>query len=269
MERGASPLTYESKVITMKKHLQVTILTALLLILNPYPFISPLGIIEESSKINKCNPIGPISSMHPINSLSSSAWAQESSKEPAPGLGYPAHHDMTTSTDPSQIHPVDVSGDYVIGKGDVLRVFIWRNEQLQGQVVVRPDGKISLPLLQDLQAEGLTGLELQKEITRRFSEHLTNPRVTVIVNQINSYKVSVLGKVASPGVYPITGDTTFVEAISMAGGFTEWANRRKITVITHQEGKKKKITINYKKIASGKDPNQNIILKRGDTIIVP
>ncbi len=135
--------------------------------------------------------------------------------------------------------------------------------------MVRPDGKISLPLLQDLQAEGLTVLELQKEITRRYREHITNPRVTVIVNQINSYKVSVLGKVASPGVYPITGDTTFVEAISMAGGFTEWANRRKITVITHQEGKKKKITINYKKIVSGKDPHQNIILKRGDTIIVP
>jgi polysaccharide export outer membrane protein len=268
MERGASPLTYESEVITMKKHLQTTILTALLLILNPYPFMSPLGIIEESSKINKFNPISLLSSMHPITSITLSAWAQEFSQEPAPGLGSPVHQGMIPTADPSQIHPVDVSGDYVVGKGDVLRVFVWRNEQLQDQVVVRPDGKISLPLLQDLQAEGLTVLELQKEITLRFGEHLTNPRVTVIVNQINSYKVSVLGKVASPGVYPINGDTTFIEAISMAGGFTEWANRRKITVITHQEGKKAKITINYKKIASGKDPSQNIILKRGDTIIV-
>ncbi len=91
----------------------------------------------------------------------------------------------------------------------------------------------------------------------------------MIVNRINSCKVSVLGKVTSPGVYPITGDTTLIEAIAMAGGFTEWANKRKITVITHQGGKKKKITVNYKKIVSGKDPSQNIILKRGDTIIVP
>jgi len=253
----------------MKKHLQATILVTLLFILNPYPFIDPLGIIKDSSQINKCNPISLLSSIHPINSMSSSVWAQEPGKQPALGLGHSAHHDVITTTNPSPIHPLDVPDDYVIGKGDVIRIFIWRNEQLQGQVVVRPDGKISLPLLQDLQAEGLTVLELQKEITRRFSEYLTNPRVTVIVNQINSYKVSVLGKVASPGVYAITGDTTFVEAISMAGGFTEWANKRKIAVITHQDGKKKKITINYKKIASGKDPSQNIILKRGDTIIVP
>jgi polysaccharide export outer membrane protein len=165
--------------------------------------------------------------------------------------------------------PIQIFESYVIGQGDLLEVFVWRNEQLSREVVVRPDGKISLPLIQDVQAEGLRVLQLKDQITRRFSEYLENPRVTVIVKEINSYKVSVLGRVVKPGVYPITGNTTLVEAISMAGGFTEWANKRKITVITNQGGKKKKIRINYNKIISGKDPNQNIILQRDDTIVVP
>ena len=125
-----------------------------------------------------------------------------------------------------------------------------------------------MPLIQDIQAQGQTVVELKEELTRRFGQYLDDPKVTIILSEVNSYKVSVLGRVVTPGVYPITGNTTLVEAISAAGGFTEWANKRKITVITHQEGKEKKITVNYKKIASGKDPGQNIILKRGDTIIV-
>ena len=165
--------------------------------------------------------------------------------------------------------PIQIFESYVIGQGDLLEVFVWRNEQLSREVVVRPDGKISLPLIQDLQAEGLTVLQLKDRITRRLKQYVQNPTVTVIVNQINSYKISVLGKVTTPGVYSITARTTLVEAISMAGGFTEWANKRKITVIRSEGGKKKKLRINYKKIISGKDTSQNIILNRGDTIIVP
>jgi len=179
-----------------------------------------------------------------------SAWAQSSKNQPSP---------------PS----VQTPKNYVIGLGDVLEVFVWRNEQLSREIVVRPDGKISLPLIQDIQAEGLTVLQLKDEITRRFEEHINNPRVTIIVRQIISYKVNILGRVMRPGVYPITGSTTLLEVISMAGGFSEWANKKKITVITHQAAEEKKITVNYKKIASGEDPSQNIILKRGDTIIVP
>jgi polysaccharide export outer membrane protein len=167
------------------------------------------------------------------------------------------------------IHSAEIPENYVIGLGDVLEVFVWRNEALSRDVVVRPDGKISLPLLQDIQAEGLTVLQVKNDLTKGFSEHLERPRITVIVKQIKSYRVSILGRVARPGVYPITGDTTLIEAISMAGGFTEWANKKKITVITFEEGEEKKISINYKAIASGKDPGQNIFLKRGDTIIVP
>ena len=179
-----------------------------------------------------------------------SAWAQ-------PSKNYPSTRSAETPR------------NYVIGLGDVLEIFVWRNEQLSRNVVVRPDGKISLPLIQDIQAQGQTVVELKEELTRRFGEYLEDPKVTIILSEVNSYKVSVLGRVVTPGVYPITGNTTLVEAISAAGGFTEWANKRKITVITHQEGKEKKITVNYKKISSGKDPGQNIILKRGDTIIVP
>ena len=179
-----------------------------------------------------------------------SAWAQSSKNQPS-------------------TRSVQTPKNYIIGLGDMLEIFVWRNEQLSREVLVRPDGKISLPLIQDIQAEGLTVPQLRQEITRKFDEHVNRPRVTIIVSQINSYKVNVLGRVIRPGVYPITGNTTLLEAISMAGGFSEWANKRKITVITHQGGKKKKIRVNYKKIASGKDPSQNIILKRGDTIIVP
>jgi polysaccharide export outer membrane protein len=193
-----------------------------------------------------CNSVYLLDTINPARS----AWAQSSKEEPdAPSAQVPKN--------------------YVIGLGDVLEVFVWRNDQLSRELIVRPDGKISLPLIQDIQAEGLTALQLRDEITRMFEKHINNPRVTVLVRQINSYKVSVLGRVMRPGVYPITGSTTLLEAISMAGGFTEWANKEEIAVITHHGGEKDKITVSYKKIASGKDPGQNITLKRGDTIIVP
>ena len=162
-----------------------------------------------------------------------------------------------------------LSDDYVIGQGDLLEVFVWRNEQLSRDVVVRPDGKISLPLLQDVQAEGFTVVQLRNQITRMLNEHLENPRVSVMVKAINSYRVSVLGRVRNPGVYPITGNTTLAEAIALAGGFTEWADKGDIAVVTKEGDDEKKLTVNYKKIESGKDPSQNIILKRGDIIIVP
>jgi polysaccharide export outer membrane protein len=199
--------------------------------------------------------------VNPINPFNSPAMAQKSKKrtDPAPAI----------SKHPFKVLPLDISEQYVIGQGDVLEVFVWRNEQLSRQITVRPDGKISLPLIQDLQAEGLTAQQLKEQIARGLQQYVKNPVVTVIISQINSYKVSVLGKVVNPGVYPITTKTTLLEAISLAGGFTEWANQKKITVITTKGGQKKKLRVNYKKIVSGMDPAQNITLNRGDTIIVP
>ena len=230
----------------MKKHFQITILTILFLIFNPIN-------INQLNQLNKLNLINLV-------------LAQETEKQAVVGPIQPA---PAISEHPFQILPLDISEDYAIGQGDLLEVFVWRNEQLSRQITVRPDGKISLPLIQDLQAEGLTALQLKDQITRAFKQYVQNPTVTVIVLQINSYKINILGKVARPGVYPITTKTTLLEAISMAGGFTEWANQKKITVITNKEGKKENLRINYKKIISGKNPSQNIILKRGDTIIVP
>jgi polysaccharide export outer membrane protein len=237
----------------MKKHLPIIILTILIFILNP---INPFDQLNQSL-FNQFN------SFNLVNSI---AFAQDSKKQRSPGTAEPT---PAISKHPFQTLTLGVSENYVIGQGDVLEVFVWRNEQLSREVTVRPDGKVSLPLIQDLQAEGFTALQLKDQITRKLKQYVQNPTVTVIVNEINSYKVSVLGKVASPGVYAITTRTTLVEAISMAGGFTEWANKRKITVIRSAGGKKKKLRFNYKKIVSGKDPRQNITLNRGDTIIVP
>jgi polysaccharide export outer membrane protein len=231
----------------MKRLLQVLVLGFVCLDFSPFCTIGPS---RSSNLVYQWNHNSQIDSMKFIDFMNFSAWAQSSKNQPAD-------------------HSVEMPRDYVIGLGDVLDVFVWRNDQLSRTVVVRPDGRISLPLIQDVQAQGLTVVQLKEEITRRFNEHINHPKITIVVSQINSYRVSVLGRVQRPGVYPITGDTTLVEAISAAGGFTEWANKRKITVITHQGEEEKKITVNYKKIASGKDPSQNIILKRGDTIIVP
>jgi len=220
----------------MKTYFPITGLLVLLLIFNPIS----INFDNQPNLLNQLN------NSKAINL----AWAQVPKKPP-------------------EVAPIQIPESYVIGQGDVLEVFVWRNEQLSRQVTVRPDGKISLPLIQDLHAEGLTVLQLKERITREFKQYIQNPTVTVIVSQIKSYKINVLGKVASPGVYPITTKTTLLEAISMAGGLTEWAKKRKITVIRNEGATKKKIRINYKKIISGKDPTQNIILQRGDTIVVP
>jgi polysaccharide export outer membrane protein len=200
-------------------------------------------------------PIGVVLCIVATLVLAPLGWAQDSGQE--------------NGTNPKKMHILHLSDDYIIGQGDVIEVFVWRNEQLSREVVVRPDGKISLPLLQDIQAEGFTVLQLKNQITRMLNQHLDNPRVSVIIKAIHSYRVSVLGRVRNPGVYPITGKTTVAEAIALAGGFTEWADKGDITVVSNHGGDEKKVLINYKKIVSGKDPSQNIVLKRGDIIIVP
>ncbi|MEW6442920.1 MAG: polysaccharide biosynthesis/export family protein [bacterium] len=165
--------------------------------------------------------------------------------------------------------PMAVPGDYVIGIGDELEIFVWRNDQLSRQVTVMPDGRISIPLVQYVQAEGLTVQDLKDRIAEALSPYLENPKVTVIVRATHSCRVSVLGRVVRPGVYPITGSTTLIEAISMAGGLTEWAKKRKITLITQRGGSKESLRVNYNEIVSGEDLSRNFVLKRGDTIVVP
>ena len=171
------------------------------------------------------------------------------------------------STSSAQIPPD--SDKYLIGPEDVLFIQVWKEEALSQQVMVRSDGKISLPLIDEVQAAGLTPLQLKEVLTQKFKAFVESPTVTVIVREAKSFKVYVSGQVAKPGAYTLVEEITILQLIPLAGGFTQWANQRKILLIRKEGGKEKRFTINYKKIISREDLNNNMVLKPGDTIIVP
>ena len=162
-----------------------------------------------------------------------------------------------------------VGESYVIGPEDVLYIHVWKEEALSRTVLVRMDGKISLPLVDDVQAAGLTARQLKEGLTKRLKEFVDNPNVSVIVTEPNSFKVYVSGQVKAPGVVRLRSETTIVQLITMVGGFTDWANQKKILIIRKEDGKEKRTTVNYKKIVKGDAPDQDIILRAGDHIIVP
>jgi polysaccharide export outer membrane protein len=164
---------------------------------------------------------------------------------------------------------VSVSESYVIGPEDVLYIHVWKEDALSRTVLVRMDGKISLPLVDDVQAAGLTVRQLKEVLTKRLKEFVDNPNVSVIVTEPNSFKVYVSGQVKTPGVVRLRSETSILQLITMVGGFTDWANQKKILIIRKEDGKEKRITVNYKKIVKGDTPDSNIILKSGDHIIVP
>jgi len=161
------------------------------------------------------------------------------------------------------------STEFVIGPEDVLKINVWEEPNLSQSVPVRVDGKISLPLIHDVYVVGLTPTELKEELTKRLSKYIENPTVSVIVEEINSLKFFIVGNVRSPGVFELDREINVLQAISMAGGFTEWAKKRKIKIFRKHMGVEKVIKINYNKIVSGKHPELNIPLQPGDTIIVP
>lgn len=158
---------------------------------------------------------------------------------------------------------------YVIGSQDVLDISVWKEAELTRTVPVRPDGKISLPLLNDVQAAGLTPTQLADEITTNLRKFVTDPQVTVIVSQINSQRVYIMGEVLRAGAYPLLPDMTVLQALSSAGGFTQFANLKKIYMFRMENGKQVKYPFNYKDVVSGKHPEQNVMLKAGDTVVVP
>jgi polysaccharide export outer membrane protein len=164
--------------------------------------------------------------------------------------------------------PAD-SANYIIGSEDVLYIHVWKEEHLSRTVPVRIDGKISLPLVDEIQAAGLTPLQLKELLMQRLKEFVDIPNISVMVMEANSFKVYISGEIKKPGVYPLRSATSLLQIIPMAGGFTEWANQKKILIIRKENGKEKRMTVNYKKIVKGDDPSSNIILKAGDTIIVP
>jgi polysaccharide biosynthesis/export protein len=169
-------------------------------------------------------------------------------------------------TNASQAAVAADSSQYIIGPEDVLLIHVWREEAITRTLPVRIDGKISLPLLDDIQAAGLTPLQLKEVLVGKLKVFVENPNVTVTVMEANSYKAYVSGEVKTPGVQRIRSETTLVNLIIMAGGFTEWANPKKILVITKEKGVEKRMTVNYQKILDGDEPD--ILIKRGDTVIV-
>ncbi len=184
-------------------------------------------------------------------------------------MAYPQADKEILSKKEAQVE-VAVDGDqYVIGPEDVLYIHVWKEEALTRTVPVRMDGKISLPLIQEVKAAGLTPLQLKEVLMRKFKEFVENPIVSVTVTEANSYKVYVTGLVKSPGVYRLRSETNVVQMISLAGGFTDWANPKKILIVRKENGREKRIKVNYKKIMGGSDPGADIILKAGDTIIIP
>lgn len=164
--------------------------------------------------------------------------------------------------------PAD-SGNYVIGPEDVLYIYVWKEDNLSRTVPVRMDGMISIPLVDDIRAAGLTPLQLKELILTKLREYVDTPDVTVIVTEANSYKVYVQGEVRTPGVIRLRTETSLMQVIVMAGGFSEWADKKKITIIRREGGKESRIRVNYNKIVDGDEGAKDIILKSGDIIIVP
>jgi polysaccharide biosynthesis/export protein len=163
-----------------------------------------------------------------------------------------------------------LSSDYIIGPEDVLQVTIWKNESLSRTLPVRPDGKISLPLLHDIQAAGLTAMQLRDKIATALAEFMPHPEVAVSVNDVRSYRISVLGEVMKPGVLQLKADTTILEALALAGGFRDFASPGKIMVIRKDDrGNTQKLKFNYNRAVRDSNPDDNIVLKSGDVIVVP
>ncbi|MGC2332590.1 MAG: polysaccharide biosynthesis/export family protein [Candidatus Acidiferrales bacterium] len=159
--------------------------------------------------------------------------------------------------------------NYIIGPQDILDIDVWKEAELTRDVPVRPDGKISLPLVNDVQAAGLTPTQLSQELTTELKKFITDPQVTVIVTQINSQRVYILGEMTRPGAYPLLPGMTVLQALSSAGGFTPFANLKKIYVLRTEDGKQIKFPFNYKEVVKGNNAEQNVVLKAGDQIVVP
>ena len=158
------------------------------------------------------------------------------------------------------------SNEYRIGVEDVLNIHVWHEDSISKVVPVRNDGKISLPLLDDIHAAGKTPLELKQIITEKLKEYIDDPIVTVIVTEQNNFKVFISGQVRTPGMYRLRSKGTLLQVIPLSGGFTEWANEKKIVLIRTSEGKEKKQIINYKKLI---ETGSDLELWPNDVIVVP
>jgi polysaccharide export outer membrane protein len=168
-----------------------------------------------------------------------------------------------------ETNPGTQGGDYLIGAGDVLEILVWREPDLSRIVTVRPDGKISLPLVDDVQASQGTLLDLKKRLTEQLSGYVDKPSVYVMLQENRSKKIYMVGKINSPGEYPLEKNMTVLQAIARAGGFGEWAGKDDIIIVRKTPTGQIHIKFDYDRVVSGKDVTQNILLNPDDVIVVP
>jgi polysaccharide export outer membrane protein len=192
------------------------------------------------------------------------AQAQQAANDKQPAAQSAAEDTSAASSKAATQDP-----NYVIGAQDVLDISVWKEPEVSRVVPVRPDGKISLPLLNDVQAAGLTPSQLAAQLTVSLKKYVTSPQVTVIVATINSQRVYIIGEVLRPGAFPMLPGMNVLQGLSSAGGFTQFAKTKSIYVLRMENGKQQKYPVNYKEVVSGKHPDQDILLKAGDTIVVP
>lgn len=188
---------------------------------------------------------------------------------PPPAADAPGIAAAPAVTTAGMTPPVALAPDYVVGPGDVLGIVFWRQQEMSAEVVVRPDGRISIPLLNEIDVTGLTPEQLRQKLTTDAQKFVQDPNVTVVVKQIHSRRVYITGQVSRPGPYPLISSMNVLQLISMAGGLSEYADEKNILVMRTIKGKTTHFTFNYKDMINRKNLKQNIDLKPDDTVIVP
>ena len=200
--------------------------------------------------------------------LSVSAWAQAPAQALSPSNSEPGPTSNISAVSPRAASTVDAK--YVIGADDVLAIDVWHEQELSRVLPVRPDGKISLPLIGELAASGKTPLQLQDLIAQRLKDYLEHPQVTVIVQDAKSQTFNVMGEVQRPGSYAFGHPVTVLDAVALAGGFRDFAKSKKMYVLrTSADGSHQRLPFNYNDVIKGKNLSQNIVLQSHDTVVVP
>lgn len=204
-----------------------------------------------------------------VTLLSSLVWAQTVPGNAAASAAYTTAAVVRSNT-AAATAPMAHDDAFVIGNDDVLAINVWKEPDISRSVPVRSDGKISLPLVGEVEAAGRTPLKLEQDIAGRLRNYISEPEVTVIVQQINSQKFNILGFVARPGTYLLTNSATVLDAIALAGGFRDFAKQKSIYILRQNaDGSQTRIPFNYKQVIKGQNPAQNVKLQPRDTIVVP
>ena len=212
--------------------------------------------------------IGGAASAQELAVVAAPSSADRPTAVEAPAAPVVADTPAASAATPVETAILDSVNDYKIGPEDLLDISVWKNPELSRTVPVRPDGKVSLPLVNDIQAAGLTPNALRQQLIERLTEFIPAPEVAVIVREVHSMKVAVVGAVKTPGRYELRSAATVLEMIALAQGFTDFASRDRIVILREENGESKRIPFNYRKVAAG-DEQANLVVQAGDIIVVP